>query len=192
MRRTNHAALRLVVDNSSDADSGTPRVAQALSNRRCQDPATRRRSRHLRICSELAPSANAADAIAGQRSSENMSIATSMDRLSTDARTTFPLPDFFRARPCGMVAVDEKSYRAALSKRMRDLRDARGLSQAEMAAALGIERDAYIKQEQRGALKPYLQERFAAITGCSVAYLVTGRHETPRVGKPVKRRRKAS
>lgn len=68
----------------------------------------------------------------------------------------------------------EKSFNAALRKRLRDLRERRGLTQSQMATALGIETDRYRKYETRSMIPAFYLLRAAIICGASVEYLVTG------------------
>jgi transcriptional regulator with XRE-family HTH domain len=58
---------------------------------------------------------------------------------------------------------------------VREAREARGWTQAQMALALGIPAERYRKYETRSPLPLYLVERFALITGRDVVYLVTGK-----------------
>lgn len=68
----------------------------------------------------------------------------------------------------------EKSFNAALRKRLRELRERRGLTQAEMAIALGIETDRYRKYETRSVIPAFFMLRVAIVCQSSVEYLVTG------------------
>lgn len=56
----------------------------------------------------------------------------------------------------------------AFCTRVRSLRVARGMTQAEMAQALGIPLPRYEKYETRSPLPHHLVEPFAAITGVQV------------------------
>lgn len=58
--------------------------------------------------------------------------------------------------------------------RVRRAREARGLTQAEMAQALGIRLKTYEKYETRSPLRHHLIEPFAAITGTEVERLFEG------------------
>lgn len=69
----------------------------------------------------------------------------------------------------------ESKLAADYIRRVKALREARGMSQREMAAALGISLDRYKKYESRSVLPPYLLDRFAAVTHKPIAYIVTGR-----------------
>lgn len=66
--------------------------------------------------------------------------------------------------------------------RVADLRRARGLTQQEMADALGIPVERYKKYERRSLLPPILIERFAAIVGRDVRFVVTGKADGSRRG----------
>lgn len=69
----------------------------------------------------------------------------------------------------------EEAFNAALCERVRELRKGRGLTSEQMATALGIPKDRYRKYEYRSPLPLYLVERFALITGASLAFLITGK-----------------
>jgi transcriptional regulator with XRE-family HTH domain len=58
--------------------------------------------------------------------------------------------------------------------RVREARKARGLTQAEMAQALGVGPEAYRAYEKRTPLPHFLIERFARITGTEIEFLLTG------------------
>jgi transcriptional regulator with XRE-family HTH domain len=64
--------------------------------------------------------------------------------------------------------------------RTRRLRIKTGMTQRAMAEALGISEDAYRKNESRSPLPHRLVARFAAITGVSVEFVMTGRDSRPR------------
>ncbi len=70
-------------------------------------------------------------------------------------------------------------YREAFCARVKALRQARGFTQAEMAHALGITEEAYRKNEKRSPLPHHLIERFVAIVGTDVQFLMTGRRKKP-------------
>jgi hypothetical protein len=69
----------------------------------------------------------------------------------------------------------EAQYRKALLIRTQLLRESIGLSQESMAKILGIPLDRYRKYETRSPLPLYLIEPFAAATGYSVQFVVTGK-----------------
>jgi hypothetical protein len=66
--------------------------------------------------------------------------------------------------------------------RIRDLREAIGLSQEKMAKALGLPADRYRKYEtiERRGLPPHLMERFCIVTDTTLDYLITGQRRTRR------------
>jgi transcriptional regulator with XRE-family HTH domain len=70
----------------------------------------------------------------------------------------------------------------AYQERIAHLRRMRGLTQAEMARALGISLDRYKKYEIRSALPIYLIERFARVVGHDIGYIVTGKRPDRRRG----------
>ena len=59
--------------------------------------------------------------------------------------------------------------------RTKALRESKGWTSIQMAAALDIPHERYRKYESRTPLPHALMERFALITGVSVEYLITGR-----------------
>lgn len=69
----------------------------------------------------------------------------------------------------------ESELAQAYIQRVRDLRIARGMTQQEMADALGISLERYKKYEHRSVLPPYLLGRFAAVVNRDLGYIVTGR-----------------
>ncbi|MGI9412098.1 MAG: helix-turn-helix domain-containing protein [Hyphomicrobiales bacterium] len=77
-------------------------------------------------------------------------------------------------------------YKQALAGRMKAARVGAGYTQEQVASWLGIEVDAYRKQEKAGALPNYLFEDFAAITGVNVTYLLTGKHPAEHVPLPTR------
>ena len=116
--------------------------------------------------------ASANSLISGQRSSENGStISLIYDDLSQSATTNRRVTRLSRWQLCRMTA---KAYRAGLAARMKAARAAKGYTQAQVGAWLGIGRAAYQKHEERGNLPPHLFEHFAVITDMDLLYLVTG------------------
>lgn len=69
----------------------------------------------------------------------------------------------------------ESDLARAYIQRVRDLRIERGMTQQEMADALGISLERYKKYEHRSVLPPYLLGRFAAVVNRDLGYIVTGR-----------------
>jgi transcriptional regulator with XRE-family HTH domain len=69
----------------------------------------------------------------------------------------------------------EATLARAYIQRVKELRVARGMTQQEMADALGISLDRYKKYENRSVLPPYLLDRFAAVVNKDITYVVTGR-----------------
>lgn len=199
MREIAHAALRLCVDNSSDATRKTPRSSQAANSLKCQEPGISRRVRHLRTCQSDAPLDFAASAMSDQRSFEKMSgrgddpcIIPFRDRSSPLSRPTIPLRTNSASRCLGMAEGGAR-YRVELSKRMRAARLDAGYSQAEMAIALRLSTtDQYKKMEQRGALPTWLVEPFALQVNEDVFYILTGRREKPDTAARPRKRRSAA
>ena len=88
-----------------------------------------------------------------------------------------------------MADNEELVFNDAYCQRVRDLRDERGWTAAQMATALGIPPDRYRKYEYRSPLPPYLVERFCLIVGCDIDYLLTGRsRQKTAPPTPLKRR----
>lgn len=71
-------------------------------------------------------------------------------------------------------------------ERVRAARKARGLTQMEMAAALGIGHEAYRAYEKRTPLPHFLVERFARITGVEIEYLFNGRQSRRGTAEEIK------
>lgn len=69
------------------------------------------------------------------------------------------------------------AFRDEFLARIKALREERGLTQADMATALGVLLDAYKKYEQRSLLPHNLIERFALIVGRDVNYVMTGKED---------------
>lgn len=78
-------------------------------------------------------------------------------------------------------------YESALCQRVRDLRDARGWTQMQMATALDIPYERYKKYETRSPLPHYLLERFALLVGQDLHYVVTGKRAPVQVVLPESR-----
>jgi transcriptional regulator with XRE-family HTH domain len=74
----------------------------------------------------------------------------------------------------GMM-TPESELRWRYIRRIAELRDARGMTQQEMADALGIPLERYKKYEQRSVLPPWYLDRFAAVIGKDIGFVVTGR-----------------
>jgi transcriptional regulator with XRE-family HTH domain len=74
-----------------------------------------------------------------------------------------------------MSDVGESEFNDAYLDRVKNLREARGLTAAEMAKSLGVPAERYRKYETRSPLPPYLIERFCLVGGCDVKYLITGK-----------------
>lgn len=67
------------------------------------------------------------------------------------------------------------AFTKAFIARTRQLREARGLTQAEMGTAIGIPPDTYRKYETRTVLPIHLLERFSLVVGRDIEFIVTGR-----------------
>lgn len=74
------------------------------------------------------------------------------------------------------------AFTTAFIARTRQLREARGFTQAEMATAIGIAAETYRKYETRTVLPLHLLERFSLIVGRDIEYIVTGRQRRPARG----------
>jgi transcriptional regulator with XRE-family HTH domain len=66
-------------------------------------------------------------------------------------------------------------YTKAFHARIRAAREARGLTQRDMAVILGVNQYAYEKYETRSRLPHHLIEPFALVTGVSISVLIAGR-----------------
>lgn len=80
----------------------------------------------------------------------------------------------------GRMIDAASTFHADFLARIKTLREERGLTQAEMATALGILLEAYKKYEQRSLLPHNLVERFALIVGKDVNYVMTGKEDKRR------------
>lgn len=83
-----------------------------------------------------------------------------------------------------MTAPTPTQWKRKFCERTAELRDARGLTQSEMAEALGIPVERYKKYENRSPLPQWLTARFCIIAGCELADLYT-------VDRPMRSPRKA-
>lgn len=70
------------------------------------------------------------------------------------------------------------TLRREICRRTRELREARGLTQAQVAANLGIGEEAYRKYESRSPMPHVLLERFAILVGSEVSYIITGKNRS--------------
>lgn len=82
-----------------------------------------------------------------------------------------------------MNEFSEKQFNRNYIMRVRAARLDSGLSQADMAKALGISKDRYQKYEQRSPLPLHLVERFALICRVDPWFLITGRQVERRIPK---------
>lgn len=73
------------------------------------------------------------------------------------------------------MATTQALFREAFCARVQELREASGLSQAEMATTLGIPLDRYKKYETRTPLPPHLIEPFSLIVRREIEYVLTGK-----------------
>lgn len=65
-------------------------------------------------------------------------------------------------------------YRKLLAQRTKALREARGLTQQEMADFLGIKWETYKKYENRSPIPHHLIPKFCTLVGTDPNYLITG------------------
>lgn len=73
----------------------------------------------------------------------------------------------------------EQEFNEAYIARTKKLREGRGWTSEQMATALGVPPDRYRKYEYRSLLPHYLIEQFAAIVDRDVAYILTGKSQSP-------------
>lgn len=66
------------------------------------------------------------------------------------------------------------AFNTAICRRVRQERERKVWTQAQMAEALGVGVEAYRKYEVRSPLPAALLHRFSLISGRSIQYLVTG------------------
>ena len=69
---------------------------------------------------------------------------------------------------------DEAAFNRALNERVRMLRMAAGMTQAQAGAALGITVQAYQHFEYRSPMPAYLIPTFAALVGSDAGFVLTG------------------
>ena len=79
---------------------------------------------------------------------------------------------------------DPAGFARGFCTRVRSLRRAAGMTQAEMALALGVTVAAYEKYETRSPLPHHLVEPFAALTGAGVEELLSAATPRGRRGPP--------
>lgn len=80
--------------------------------------------------------------------------------------------------PAHNISMDRNpvtAYRKDLCARVKQLREAKGYTQQEVATALQVGYENYRKYEKRSPLPHYLLEPFALLVGADLHYLVTGR-----------------
>lgn len=80
------------------------------------------------------------------------------------------------------MAGKARTFKEAYLRRVKELREARGLTQEEAATALGVPLDRYKKYEVRTPLPPHLIEPFALLVGRDIAHVVTGKAQSARRG----------
>jgi transcriptional regulator with XRE-family HTH domain len=77
----------------------------------------------------------------------------------------------------GIAVPDSADFRTVFCARIRALRVAQGMTQAEMAKALGIGGEAYRTYENRALMPHHLVEPFARITGVEIEGLFRAEDE---------------
>lgn len=70
---------------------------------------------------------------------------------------------------------EELLFNNALCARVKQFREEKGWTAAQMATALGIPADRYRKYETRSPIPAYLMERFCLIVDCDLENLLFGK-----------------
>ncbi len=83
----------------------------------------------------------------------------------------------------------EAAFNAAVRTRIRNLREARGWTQKQVAGWLGIGLERYKKYESRSMMSPYMQKKFCELTGISLEFLIFGTTSAERSGGRLTKRR---
>lgn len=80
------------------------------------------------------------------------------------------------------MVTPKSAWRREFAGRAAELRAAAGMTQAEMAAALGIPLERYKKYENRSAMPVDLLEPFSRLVNRSIEFVVAGRDPSRRRG----------
>lgn len=72
--------------------------------------------------------------------------------------------------------METKEFNRQFRERVKAARTDRGLTQQDVATALGIKKERYVKWETRSPMPVQFIERFSILTGTDFYYLITGHH----------------
>lgn len=152
------------------------------------------RCRHLRTADVPAPISDAIVSGDGQRSTTSRNvemerIESFLGQLVLEGKPILSHdPIVAHGQDVLMADNDEarSSYRDEFVARVKAAREARGLTQEQVAKALGIAQGTYKQYEVRSLLPHYFIERFCIITGSGLAWLLDAEEATVR---PQPRRR---
>lgn len=86
-----------------------------------------------------------------------------------------------------MKKLTESEFNEALRKRITAIRKGMRWSQVKTAAFLDISLERYQKYETRSVMPPALIAKFASLFDMQVAYVLTGKDESPTYGITVER-----
>jgi transcriptional regulator with XRE-family HTH domain len=78
-----------------------------------------------------------------------------------------------------MAVREISTYQRGVRRRIRNIREAMGWTQQEMASALGIPLETYRKYELRSMMPLHVILRFAQITHHSLDYIISGQYQSP-------------
>ena len=75
----------------------------------------------------------------------------------------------------------ERAFHEAFRRRLKEVRDELGWTQADMAEALGVPLENYKKYERRSKFPPHLFAQLARVTHRPIEFLLTGRGPNLRI-----------
>ena len=107
------------------------------------------------------------------------SVHATQEHFSSDI--LWPVWPMSRGYNAKMSKVSKSAHKASFVQRTQIAREHRGMSQDEMAAALGTTKSPYAKYESRSYMPQHLIATFVAITGESFEWLHTGIGKAPPV-----------
>lgn len=169
--------LVLVVCNCMKCRSSNtaPLARAARIKGKYQRDGTPPRAFHLRRVSGLIPRSDAAASMTGQISMRRL-----WDGLSHLSTPKCPVTRGHNSADSSLMVrhPNPAEYKKALIARVKAARVASGLTQEEVALAIGATRDRVLKYESRTPLPTYLIEPFAEATGQDPFFILTGRVRT--------------
>lgn len=160
----------------------TPRIARVradVTSATQYSEGMRPRCPHLRIAATEAPMSAARSSSVGQEPSSAFGVVSIPIRLGpivlkVKANMSHDIAGPFR--DVGAMAKEARTeFEAEFKARTKEARETKGLTQVQMATALGMDQGKYKQYETRSVLPHEYIEQFLLITGRNYEWLFTGR-----------------